>query len=94
MKGSDNARPALSRLGRWLLFIGAAALLIECAYEFSIRFQDFDAWMSGVRTMSRLKDESFFGNLTLIFRDDKMRSLGFTMLYLILGILQIGRAHV
>ena len=87
MKGSDNARPALSRLGRRLLFIGAAALLIECAYEFSIRFQDFDAWMSGVRTMSRLKDESFFGNLTLIFRDDKMRSLGFTMLYLILGIL-------
>ncbi len=87
MKGSDNARPVLSRSGRRLVFIGAAALLIGCAYDFSIRFQDFDAWMSGVRTMSRLKDESFFGNLMLIFRDDKMRSLGFTMLYLVLGIL-------
>ena len=87
MKDHECSRPALKSAGGRLIFFGALALVIWSAYDFSIRFQDLDAWLSGVRTMSRLKDESFIGNLLLIFRDEKMQAMGYTMLYLSLGII-------
>ena len=80
-------RPALKRAGGRLIIFGAIALLLWCAYDVSIRFQDLEAWLSGVRTMSRLKEESFIGNLLLIFRDEKMQAMGYTMLYLSMGII-------
>ena len=85
MKDHRCQRPALKRAGIRLITFGTIALLIWCAYDLAIRFQDLDAWLSGVRTMSRLKDESFFSNLLLIFRDEKMQAMGYTMLYLCMG---------
>ncbi len=89
MTGKKTGRPKaagpLAKPGRTLITLGAAVLLLLCAYELTIRWQDFDAWLSGIRTMSRAKNESFIANLRLIFTEPKMRSMLLVMLFLAVG---------
>ena len=70
-------------IGRYLMVLGAVALLIWAGYELWIRLDDFLAWADGVKYMSAKKGESYAQNLLLIFEAPGMRELGRKMLFLL-----------
>ena len=73
--------------GRYLVMLGALALLIWASYELWIRLEDFWAWTSGVRHLSQVRGDPFIENMAILFEDPAMRALGYKLLFLICAIL-------
>lgn len=68
--------------GRHPLTIGALILLGLSIYEIWIRFDDFQAWILGVKHLSDVRGTPFLEDLAIIFEVPEMQQLGFKMLYL------------
>ena len=69
-------------IGRHPLTIGALILLGLSVYEIWIRFDDFQAWITGVKHLSEVRGTPFLEDMRIIFEVPEMRQLGFKMLYL------------
>lgn len=69
--------------GRHLLTVGALALLAMSGYELWVRLEDFWAWTSGIRHLSKVRGTPFLQDLAIVFEAPEMRSLGFKMLFLL-----------
>lgn len=69
-------------IGRHPLTLGALILLGLSVYEIWIRFDDFQAWLLGVRHLSEVRGTPFLEDLMIIFEVPEMKQLGLKMLYL------------
>ncbi|MBR6218995.1 MAG: hypothetical protein IKQ80_00360 [Clostridia bacterium] len=73
--------------GRHPLTVGALALLAMSGYELWVRLEDFWAWTSGIRHLSKVRGTPFLQDLVIVFEAPEMRSLGFKMLFLLAAII-------
>lgn len=69
--------------GRHFLTLGAVSLLGLSGYELWIRVEDFWAWTSGIRHLSKVRGTPFLQDLGIVFQAPEMRQLGFKMLFLL-----------
>ena len=69
--------------GRHPLTVGALALLGVSGYELWVRLEDFWAWSSGIRHLSKVRGTSFVQDLAIVFEAPEMRALGFKLLFLL-----------
>lgn len=81
----EKRRPHRRRplAGRHPLTLGALALLGVSGYELWVRLEDFWAWSSGIRHLSKVRGTPFIQDLAIVFEAPEMRTLGFKMLFLL-----------
>ena len=73
-------------MGRHPLTVGAVSLLGMSGYELWIRLEDFWAWTSGIRHLSKVRRTPFLEDLAIIFEAPEMRQLGLKLLFLLLAV--------
>ena len=56
-------------MGRHPLTVGAVSLLAVSGYELWIRLEDFWAWTSGIRHLSKVRRTPFLEDLAIIFEE-------------------------
>ena len=72
--------------GRHPLTVGAVSLLGVSGYELWVRLEDFWAWPSGIRHLSKVRGTPFLEDLAIIFEAPEMRQLGMKLLFLLLAV--------
>ncbi len=91
MKALTFRKPAfLSKWGRILTLTGSVLMFLWCVWELSVRFDVFYDSISGIATMSHLKEESFFRNLFYYFHDAKVQATVLRILFLAMCVLMSG----
>ena len=86
MEDKRKKRRRRPLLGRHPLTIGAVSLLGVSGYELWIRLEDFWAWTSGIRHLSKVRGTPFLEDLAIIFEAPEMRQLGLKLLFLLLAV--------
>lgn len=86
--------------GRYLVTVGALALIALCGYELWVRLEDFRAWTAGIWHLSEVQGTPFLQNMRTIFEVPEMRDLGLKLLFLagaflfaLLCLIRRARAH-
>ena len=69
------------------MLAGGLGLIAWSAWELSIRLDDFSAWISGLRHLSEVRQQSFWENLRIMMEDPKMEAMVARMLFLALTVL-------
>jgi len=87
MENEHKRRPHRRLLGRHPLTLGAVSLLGLSGYELWIRLEDFWAWTSGIRHLSKVRGTPFLEDLAIIFEAPEMRQLGLKLLFLLMAII-------
>ena len=73
--------------GRHPLTLGAVSLLGVSGYELWVRLEDFWAWTSGIRHLSKVRGTPFLEDLAILFEAPEMRQLGLKLLFLLLCVI-------